>query len=49
MFKPYFSDWLARFYLSGVWLLVLVAGAFIYFVVAPIICGVTAGCGSASW
>jgi hypothetical protein len=24
-FQPYFSDWLARFYLSGQWLLILFA------------------------
>jgi hypothetical protein len=26
-FQPYFSDWLARLYLSGQWLLILVAAA----------------------
>ena len=26
-FQPYFSDWLARLYLSGVWLLVLAGSA----------------------
>jgi hypothetical protein len=35
--------------LFAIGIVVIAVWAVVYYIVAPIICGVTAGCGSASW